>query len=105
EVLLEPEDRRAALGLVRPDPLEDARPVVQTVRADMNGGVRPVHELAVHPDLAGLAHSGSPLISVGPTQIVPPRPVVKLARRSPRPRPAPAARGRAARSRPCAATI
>ena len=56
EVVVEAEDGRAAVGLVRADPLEDARAVVQAVRADVNGRVGPVDQLAVHPDLLGLAH-------------------------------------------------
>ena len=55
-VVGEAEDRRAALGVVRADALEDARAVVQPVRADVDGRVRPVDQLAVHPDLARLAH-------------------------------------------------
>ena len=46
------------VGLVRADALEDARPVVQPVRADVNRRVGPVDELAVHPDLACLLHRG-----------------------------------------------
>ena len=38
------------------DALEDAGAVVETVDADVNGRVRPVDELAVHPDLRGLLH-------------------------------------------------
>ena len=58
EVVGEPEDRRAALGGVAADALEDAGAVVQAVRADVDPGIRPVHELAVHPDLLGLLHVG-----------------------------------------------
>ena len=56
EVVGEAEDGRAALGLVGADPLEDARAVVQAVRADVDGRVGPVDQLAVHPDLLRLAH-------------------------------------------------
>ena len=55
-MLGEAEDRRAALGVVAADALEDPGAVVQAVRADVDPGVRPVHELAVHPDLLGLLH-------------------------------------------------
>ena len=56
EVVVQPEDGGAALGVVAADALEDAGAVVQAVRADVDPGVRPVHELAVHPDLLGLLH-------------------------------------------------
>ena len=56
EVVGEAEDGSAALGLVGADPLEDARAVVQAVRADVDGRVAPVDQLAVHPDLLRLAH-------------------------------------------------
>ena len=56
EVVGEAEDGRAALGLVGADPLEDARAVVQAVRADVDRRVAPVDQLAVHPDLLRLAH-------------------------------------------------
>ena len=46
-------------GLVAADALEDAGAVVETVDADVNRRVRPVDELAVHPDLLGLLHRGS----------------------------------------------
>src|SRR5262249_44527158 len=51
-----PEDRRAFLGLVAADSLEDSGAVVETVAADVDPGVCPVDELTVHPDLFGLAH-------------------------------------------------
>jgi len=44
------EQRRAVLGVVTPDALEDAGPVVKPVCEDVDLGVLPVHELAVHPD-------------------------------------------------------
>src|SRR4029078_9520780 len=56
DVLLEAEDSGAALGVVAADALEDSGAVVQAVGADVNPGIRPVHELAVHPDLLGLLH-------------------------------------------------
>ena len=56
EVVGQPEDRRAFGGLVAADALEHAGPVVEPVRADVDRGVAPVDELAVHPDLLGLAH-------------------------------------------------
>ena len=59
EVVGQPEDGRALVGLVGADALEDAGAVVQPVRADVDPGVGPVHELAVHPDLLGLAHSAT----------------------------------------------
>ena len=50
-----------ALGrLVAADPLEDAGAVVQAVCADVHLGIRPVDELAVHPDRLGLSHQASP---------------------------------------------
>ena len=52
----EPEDGGTALGRVAADALEDSGAVVQAVRADVDPGVRPVHQLAVHPDLLGLLH-------------------------------------------------
>src|SRR5205085_7478046 len=56
EMLGQAEDGGTPRGLVRPDPFEDARAVVQAVWADVHGRVCPVHELAVHPDLRGLLH-------------------------------------------------
>ncbi len=53
DVLGETEHRRAPLGLVGADALEDARAVVQRVREDVNPRVRPRDELTVHPDLLG----------------------------------------------------
>ena len=61
------------VGLVGADPLEDARAVVQAVRADVDGRVGPVDELAVHPDLLRLAHRGSSLRSGAGPGIVPVR--------------------------------
>src|SRR5918996_1284570 len=56
EVVGEAEYRRPVVGLVAADPLEDAGAVMEPVSGDVNLGVGPVHELAVHPDLLGLAH-------------------------------------------------
>ena len=53
DVVGQPEDPRALRGLVRADALEDAAAVVQRVREDMDGGVSPVDQLSVHPDLLG----------------------------------------------------
>ncbi len=55
-VVAEAEDGRALWRVVAADALEDARAVVQAVNADMDLGVGPVDELAVHPDLLGLLH-------------------------------------------------
>ena len=44
------EDRRADLGVVAADALEDAGAVVQAVREYVDLGVLPCDELAVHPD-------------------------------------------------------
>ncbi len=63
EVLLEAKDGRAALGVVAADALEDSRAVMQAVGADVDPGVRPVHELPVHPDLLGLLHS-APFLAI-----------------------------------------
>ena len=56
EVIAQPEDGGAPLGCVAADALEDAGAVVETVARDVDSSVRPVHELAVHPDLLGLLH-------------------------------------------------
>ena len=53
----------ALVGLVAADALEDARAVVQPVRADVDRRIGPVDELAVHPDLLGLAHRSPPWAS------------------------------------------
>ena len=52
------EDRRAALGLVAADPLEDAGAVVQAVAEHVHLGVLPAHELAVVPNQIRLIHVG-----------------------------------------------
>jgi hypothetical protein len=57
EVVVQAEDRRAALGIVGADALEDRGAVVQAVRQDVHARVRPVDQLAVHPDLLGFLHS------------------------------------------------
>ena len=55
-VVGEAEHRGAVRRLVAANALEDAGAVVQAVRADVDAGIRPVHQLAVHPDLLGLLH-------------------------------------------------
>ena len=50
------EDRRAVRRVVAADALEYAGAVVEPVRGDVDLRVRPVDELAVHPDLLGLLH-------------------------------------------------
>ena len=50
------EDRRALRRVVAADALEYAGAVVEPVRGDVDLRVRPVDELAVHPDLLGLLH-------------------------------------------------
>ena len=52
------EDRRAALGLIAADPLEDAGAVVQAVAEHVDLGVLPGDELAVVPNQFGLLHVG-----------------------------------------------
>ena len=84
DVLGQPEDGGAPRRLVRPDAFEDTRAVMQPVRADVNGRVGPVDELAVHPDLRGLLHA---------------RNGTQASDRS-RPRPGSRGRCRAARGRP-----
>ena len=51
-------DGRAGRRLVAADALEDARPVVQAVGADVDRRLIPVDELAVHPDVRGRLHGG-----------------------------------------------
>ena len=60
EVVGQPEDRGALVGLVAADALEDTGAVVEPVRADVDRRVGPVDELTVHPDLLGLAHLSPP---------------------------------------------
>ena len=60
----EAEDGRAGLGLVAADAFEDPGAVVEAVRADVDLGVGPVDELAVHPDLFGLLHRPNPRLRV-----------------------------------------
>ena len=50
------EDRRAAVGRVAADALEDAGPVVEPVAENVDLGVFPGDELTVHPDPLGLLH-------------------------------------------------
>ena len=52
------EDRRAALGLVAADALEDAGPVVQAVAEHVDLRLVPGDELAVVPDQLSLLHAG-----------------------------------------------
>src|SRR5690606_13359095 len=61
QVVAEPEHRRTLIRRVRPDALEHRGPVVQRVREHMDLGVRPVHQLTVHPDLLGYLHASTPL--------------------------------------------
>ena len=52
EMGVEPETGGAARGVVAARPFEHAAAVVHHVRADVNLGIRPVDERAVHPDFA-----------------------------------------------------
>ena len=56
------EDGRALGGVVGPDALEDAGAVVQRVGEDVDPGVVPVDEHAVHPNLVHLlnGHPATP---------------------------------------------
>ena len=56
-MLGEPKYRRPLIGLVGADPLERSGAVVETVGQDMDGGVVPIDELPVHPDVLGGLHS------------------------------------------------
>ena len=56
QVVGQPEDGRAVIGLVAADAFEDPGAVVEPVRADVDLRIGPVDELAVHPDLFGLLH-------------------------------------------------
>src|SRR4029453_15987537 len=71
------EDGGTLRGLVAADPLEHPRSVVQAVDADVDLGVGPVDELAVHPDLLGLLHRrppfGLPAWTVSPNGMCGPR--------------------------------
>ena len=58
EVVGVAEDRRAALGLVAADALEDAGSVVQAVAEHVDLGLLPGDELAVVPNQLGLLHVG-----------------------------------------------
>src|SRR2546423_15475867 len=53
---IEPEHRRAGHRLVAADSLEHAEAVLEAVTDEMQLGVGPVDELAVHPDLFRLFH-------------------------------------------------
>ena len=50
---VEPEAGRALKRVVAPRAFEDCAAVVNDVGRDVDLGICPVHELAVHPDLAG----------------------------------------------------
>ena len=51
-MLFQPEDCRATGGIVGAHAFEGAATVVQGMREHMDLGIAPVHQLAVHPDLA-----------------------------------------------------
>ena len=51
-MLLQTEDRRATRGVVGAHTFERAAAVVQGVGQHVDLGIAPVHQLAVHPDLA-----------------------------------------------------
>jgi hypothetical protein len=59
-VVREAKDRRSLRRLVCADALEDPGAVMEAVDTDVNGRVRPIDELAVHPDLRGLFHQAPP---------------------------------------------
>jgi hypothetical protein len=61
---IETEAGRALRCRVAPRALEHAAPVVDDVRRDVNRRVLPVHERAVHPDLAGPRKSHTALLRV-----------------------------------------
>jgi len=56
EVVVIAEDRRTLRRLIGPDALEDAGPVVQSVREYVHLGVLPGDELSVQPDEVGGVH-------------------------------------------------
>ena len=56
EVVRQAEDRRPLGGVVGANAFEDARPVVEGVREDVDVGVLPRHEASVAPDLLGRLH-------------------------------------------------
>jgi hypothetical protein len=66
EVIGQPEDRRPLRSLVHPDPFEDTGAVVETVGGDMDLGMRPVDELAIHPDLLCFSHDASTKVTRSP---------------------------------------
>src|SRR5215210_4440838 len=57
------EDRRAALGLIGADALEDPGAVMEAVAQYVDVGVLPRDEIAIHPDPLRLLH-GSSLLAV-----------------------------------------
>src|SRR5207253_10568760 len=78
-VVAETEHGRAFGRVVAADALEHAGAVMEAVNPDMNLGVGPVDELAVHPDLLGLLHprllsNGSQKSSCGSRCLLRPRP-------------------------------
>ena len=68
---VEAEAGRAVARVVAPRALEDAAAVVDDVGGDVDLGVRPLHELAVHPDLAGPRESHSRSFAVN-SQVIKP---------------------------------
>ena len=59
-VVFQAEDGRPLLGLVGPHALECAAAVVQRVGQHVDLGIAPVHQLAIHPDLAvTVGHRGN----------------------------------------------
>ena len=75
-VRVEPEAGRAFRRLVAARAFEDAAAVVDDVRGDVDLGVLPVHQLAVHPDLArpGKAMTAAPfeqILALGSAQSEP----------------------------------
>src|SRR5437870_8698402 len=78
-MLGEPENGAPLRSLVCADSLEDAGAVVQAVRADVDLGVSPVDQLAVHPDLLELAHGLSSFGGRAVLRILPGGPAVNLA--------------------------
>src|SRR5689334_16745043 len=59
EVVAVAEDRRAAIGLVGANPLEHTGAVMEAVGEDVDLGVVPRDQLAIHPDPLRLLHGSS----------------------------------------------
>ena len=99
------EDGRAALGLVGADALEDAGAVVEAVAENVDLGVVPGDELAIHPDALGLLHVRPPRLRCRGLSIAnrgAPRSATRVARgRRSRPRSSPRCRPCSRRRRPC----